>query len=289
MSLTEVVDITEPGVPDARAFLERTFETSLFLLSNLRAFGPRLGEGLYSGNFKGLRDASGLCAVFCLTRGGTLVVQTGGRIDLAPEILDAVKAERLPIRGVLGEWQSARAIWDLLRAEGRVTETIASKELLYRLSLAREWPEQACGLVVRMLVPEDHDQWHRLSEQFQQELGLPVQGDRAQREAGYVRSSRLGHWWGAFDGAELVSLSGIIALHKPVAQIGGVFTIPERRRRGINRAVLTKLAADSRSLHHLDRLILFTSEDNVIARRLYESLGFDRVGYFGLFFGEPRA
>jgi ribosomal protein S18 acetylase RimI-like enzyme len=46
------------------------------------------------------------------------------------------------------------------------------------------------------------------------------------------------------------------------------------------------LMRDARSVHRLDRLFLFTGEENVAARRMYESLGFERFGYFGLFFGE---
>src|SRR5437588_3435095 len=101
----ELVDIGEDDLPEAKAFLERHPETSLFLLSNIRAFGPRLGESLYSGNVKGLRQDEELRAVFCLTRGGSLIAQTAGSTEFAPEIVRACALEPMAIRGVLGEWR----------------------------------------------------------------------------------------------------------------------------------------------------------------------------------------
>ena len=53
----EVADVDEDSLPAAKAFLERYPETSLFMLSNIRAFGLRLGDSLYSGNLK----KSGAC------------------------------------------------------------------------------------------------------------------------------------------------------------------------------------------------------------------------------------
>jgi predicted GNAT family acetyltransferase len=143
-------------------------------------------------------------------------------------------------------------------------------------------------LVVRMLGPADHDQWEQLSAEFLKEVGLPTLGERDQRMASFVRSSGLGHWWGGFEGDRLVSMIGIIALHEATAQIGGVFTPTDMRRRGYSRAVLVRLLHDARHIHRLDRIFLFTGDENVAARALYEALGFTRVGHIGMFFGEPR-
>src|SRR5204863_8833849 len=74
----EVADVDEHTLPAARTFLEHYPETALFILSNIRAFGPRLGDSLYSGNLKVLRQEGSLRGVFCLTRGGSLLAQTAG-------------------------------------------------------------------------------------------------------------------------------------------------------------------------------------------------------------------
>jgi predicted GNAT family acetyltransferase len=86
-----------------------------------------------------------------------------------------------------------------------------------------------------------------------------------------------------------VSVAGYTALHETIAQVGGVFTPPEHRRHGLSRAVMIKLMRDSVHMHHLERLFLFTGEQNTPARRMYESLGFQTFGHFGLFFGESPA
>ena len=82
-----------------------------------------------------------------------------------------------------------------------------------------------------------------------------------------------------------MSLVGITAMHDTIAQIGGVFTLPDHRRSGLSTDVMITLMHDAHCLHRLDRLFLFTGEDNVAARRMYESLGFESFGHFGLFFG----
>jgi predicted GNAT family acetyltransferase len=290
MPAEAVIDISNDELPAVKSFLERSPETSLFLLSNIRAFGTRLSESMYSGNLKGLKEGSDFAAVFCVTRGGSLLAQAPGRPDLAGEIVRACRIEKIPIRGVLGEWNVSRAIWDVLCARGSVKETVASKEVMYRLAIDEaRLGSTTSPLVVRMMGPDDHDQWEQLSADFLKEVGLPTLGERDQRMASFVRSSGRGHWWGGFEGERLVSMIGIIALHETTAQIGGVFTPTDMRRRGYSRAVLARLLQDARQIHGLDRIFLFTGEENVAARMLYESIGFTRFGHFGLFFGEPLA
>jgi len=258
-------------------------------LSNIRAFGPRLGESVYSGNLKAVKRNGELCGVFCVTRGGSLLAQTGGRAEYADHILQAVAAEGIPVRGVIGEWHITSALWTALIRTGRLRPTFDSREASYRLRLKTAVMPVSVdpGADVRMLTEQDHEQWEELELDYQEEVGLPAPGTRVQREAAFIRSTNLGHWWGAFEGDRLVSLAAIIALYENLAQIGGVFTVPDRRKSGLSRAVMARLITDSINQHHLDQLFLFTGEHNEAARRLYESFGFERIGDFGLFFGDP--
>jgi len=278
-----VIDIDDESLPGASDFLEQHAETSLFLLSNIRAFGPRLGESLYSANLKGLRCGAEWRGVFCITRGGTVLAQTGGDIGPAGTILESCAAEGIPIRGVVGEWQITKAIWDLLIVRGALRPGFVSKEISYRLDLRSAQPPPAPS-GVRMLTADDHKQWEELEMAYLRETGLPEQGTREQHKSAFLRSTQLGHWWGAFEGERLIALAAIIALHRALAQVGGVYTIPSRRGKGLGLAVMSALIRDSRDAHQLDQLFLFTGEENVSARRLYESLGFERFGFFGLFF-----
>src|SRR5713226_1606797 len=157
----ELVDIDAGNLPEAKAFLERHPDTSLFMLSHIRAYGTQLGDSLYSGNLRGLRQDGKLCAVFCLTRSGSLLAQTAGRAEFAPDILQACAAEPMAIRGVLGEWRVCKAIWDLLVEGRKLRPTFESKEISYRLDLMGDLPpavgepDAGATSVVRMLAEGD--------------------------------------------------------------------------------------------------------------------------------------
>src|SRR6266436_808157 len=109
--------VTDPDLENVRAFLESHVDTSLFLLSTLNSLGPRLGDHLNSGNFWVVEEHGRIVAVCCLTRRGNLLVQADGRRDLADQIFEACEMEAMEIRGIVGEWPTAEALWKLLRAD----------------------------------------------------------------------------------------------------------------------------------------------------------------------------
>lgn len=279
-----VVDVTDANLSAVRAFLEVRIETSLFLLSNLRAFGPRAGESPYSGDFRALVDGNDVRAVWCLTRTGNLVLQSGGDPSVAP-VIEADGAASGGVRGVLGDWPAAETVWRLTLGRGLVRATQESREVLYRRALDRLPLTPAPAADVRLLTPDDHAAWEPLALAFLQEQRLPLTTPDGRR-AGFRRSSAQGHWWGAWDDGRLVSIASFNAYYRPVAQVGGVYTAPAWRRRGFSRAVMHALMRDATEAHALERLILFTGEKAWPARALYESLGFEAIGAYGLYFGE---
>jgi predicted GNAT family acetyltransferase len=276
-----------------RGFLEAHVETSLFLLSNLAIFGPRLGEHWNSGNYRLVEEAGRVVAVFCLTRRGNLLVQAAGRADLAEAILEACESEPLEVCGVVGEWPVAAALWDLLLADPRFEAGPGcSKDVLYRLPLSREMAAGAervpTGMTVRPLDAGDFEQWERLNTAYLAEMRLPLPVVDAAHEAEFARRARARWWWGTFVGAELAATVALNAAYGSVGQVGGVYTRPADRKKGYARAAMLQMMEDSRDLHEFDKLILFTGEDNLSARRLYESLGFEVSGAFGLLLGSRR-
>lgn len=278
--------VTEATVPAVRAFLELHAETSMFLLSSLATLGPVLGNDLNSGNYRYIEENGKICAVFCLSRRGNLLAQAGRRIDLAPIIVRACQDEPFSIQGVLGEWQLAEAIWQRLCADPLFVPTSVSKEFLYRLPLSA----YVLGAVTppahtRALAAQDFGDWEPLNTAYLIEEGLPAQGSSAQRQALFTADASAGRWWGAFSSQHLVTVAGLNAVYGSMGQVGGVFTAPECRRRGLARAVMMLLLQDSARRHRLRTMILFTGDRNNAARALYESLGFTQMGYFGLLFG----
>lgn len=286
---------TDSDLPRVRAFLERHVDTSLFLLSTLSALGPRLGPHLNSGNFQLVEEGGSIVAVFCLTRRGNLLVQAGGRADLANAIFEVCAAESIETRGVVGEWPIAQALWELLRADPRFVPTHNLKDVLYRLRLRNAYPvrqddsEAPEGISVQTLDEGDFEPWERLNTEYFEELRLPLQASLEQRRTDYLLRIRSGLWWGAFDvDHQLVSIAALNATYGALGQVGGVYTRPSHRKRQIGRAVMRLLIEDSRVRLGFNKLVLFTGESNAAARRLYESVGFQAAGAFGLLLGERR-
>ena len=58
------------------------------------------------------------------------------------------------------------------------------------------------------------------------------------------------------------------------------------RKQGLAKALIYQMALDGKVNKSLDEVILFTTEDNYPAIKLYDGLDFKRIGYFGLLFGE---
>jgi uncharacterized protein len=282
--------VTDSDLERVRAFLESHVDTSLFLLSTLAALGPRLGQHLNSGNFRKIEENGKIVAVFCLTRRGNLLVQAGGRIDLAEQIFEACESEPIEVRGVVGEWPMAEALWKLLRADPRFETSHNLKDVLYRLMLKDMVGPMPASPNVRLLDAADFAPWERLNTAYFAELSLPLQATLEQRRNDFIMRVRSGLWWGAFDdNYELVSIAALNATYGSLGQVGGVYTRPADRRKGLSYAVMQMLITDCRHRLGFEKLVLFTGEDNASARRLYESLGFEAAGAFGLLLGDRRA
>jgi hypothetical protein len=154
-------------------FLKKNEEYSLFLLSNLETYGLKLSNALYSGNFKILRKADETIAAFCLTKKGTLLVQSMELNDTIYEaIVTACLEENMSISGVLGKWELAFALWNLLKQKKIIKEeTFIEKEVLYTLDVEKTnyLPEPG----VRLLKASDFDAWVKLREAYVEEMGFP--------------------------------------------------------------------------------------------------------------------
>lgn len=284
-----ISNLSDADVPEARAFLASNAETSMFLSSNLTNYGPSLSDHLNSGNFKLLKTDSEVQGVFCLTRRGNLLAETAGAIQHVPEILEACRSEPISIAGVVGEWRIADAIWQALLHEGQISEVLhTSREPLYRLDLDPSIHHVSTQSTITQLDPDDFERWLLLNNAYLKEEGLPVQGSLEQRRAHFDERARSGHWWGLWDDGNLSAIGGLNAVHESTGQIGGVYTVPDQRRRGLATRLMMAVITGSMVSHELEKLILFTGDTNLAAQRLYESLGFERVGEFALLFGSPR-
>jgi hypothetical protein len=241
----------------ALSFLERHSDTALSLLSNLALNGPCLGPALNSANFKCIEEQSQVCAVFCLTRRSIILAEAGGRVDFASAIVEACLAEPIQISGVVGERELAEAIGAVLRVRPGFVQHYASKENLQALEPID--PKRYVPMPgTRRLRPDDFAEWDALRTANFAQNGIPLPIPRTERQASFEQSVQAGRWWGYFENERLLAIAALNAVHDRIGLVGGVYTVPERRREGWSRATMHALLSDSVSLHGLTRLILST-------------------------------
>ncbi|MBS0650914.1 MAG: GNAT family N-acetyltransferase [Verrucomicrobia bacterium] len=269
------------------AFLKAHEDYSLFLLSNLETYGPTLGVASYSGNYKLARDHGKVIAVFCLVRSGTLLIQSE-RCDATffDTVVQSCLKENIPVTGVLGEWSFCSSFWQYLKDKRIISsETFVSKEVLYAADLQHQFLEPQSN--VRLLQGSDWEQWIDLRMAYIEEMKLPSQQSMDEIREEFERDVELKIAWGLFHQGELVSIADLNAKAMDLGQVGGVFTVPRHRKKGLSSAVMRQLMHDAKHLHNLRKLIIFTGEDNVSARKVYESLGVAAIGNYALLFGIP--
>lgn len=82
----------------------------------------------------------------------------------------------------------------------------------------------------------------------------------------------------ALIGNKIVGKAALNAKGEKYVQIGGVYTLPEFRKKGIAMALLERLIFERKSQGK--KIVLFVKKINLPAQKLYESLGFEKFGNF---------
>jgi len=266
-----------------RAFLEERYATSMFLLGNLADRGPALTKHSNSGNYKVLRQANKTIGVFCLTRRGNLLLTVEPGMSVNEVIWEACAAEKIELKGVLGELESAASFREFASARGVLANcSFSSQEILYQLDPLPIYPRD---LRVRLLRAEDFPQWLPIRRAYQSEEGVKLDLSEEQLKEIFLRYSGMKEYWGLFQGEKLVATAALNARALDIGQVGGVYTVPDLRGKGLCKAVMRVLLRDSAELHGIQRMILFTAEKNFPAQKVYEGLGFKQIGRFGIFLG----
>ena len=200
------------------------------------------------------------------------------------------RASGRPVNGLVGPWpqvQAAEPRLDLDRTRlGKVVP-----EYLYRLDLAAlTVPESlSAGRVMHRRATDDDlptlVRWRRQYDLETMGFSEDSIDDAANRDtlAHMIETRRL---WVLEAAGRPVSMTGFNATLPDVVQVGGVFTPVEFRDRGHGRAVVAGSLLDA-SADGAVEAILFTEADNHPAQRAYRSLGFERIGDYGLVLLDP--
>ncbi|MGC8498719.1 MAG: GNAT family N-acetyltransferase [Acidimicrobiales bacterium] len=218
-----------------------------------------------------LRDDAGPLRGYAMVTPGTppVVEACGGGVD------PALRAALLARHGTVRWWVRARR-----PPPGRVERTLEVRQRRLPLAVAVTWPADA---VLRPFDPDrDVEPW--LTHNNRAFADHPEQGAWRADEL----RERLAEPW--FDAAGFLVLddgAGIrascwtkvrdrAASASRVGEIYAVSVDPRWRGRGLGRAMVV---AGADALHHqgVDTALLFVERDNVVARALYASLGFEVV------------
>ena len=281
-----VETLSEFNENEAMIFLMNKEDFSLFLLGNLEACGRKLTSSPNSGNFKLIRYQNSVVCVFCLTRRGNLILQSSISEDWILEmILESCKEEDLRIEGLLGEWDFCQKLWALFKKKGIIHKDLfVSKQILYSIKLGEKTLSHDPN--IRLLKAEDYIQWQPLRIAYLLEEGLPNDLSAEQLYDQFLERVHAKIAWGYFLEGTLLAMAELNAKAKNLGQVGGVYTTPKARKKGFAQSVMRTLMKDALDLHKICKLIIFTGETNLKAKKLYESLDVHPVGYYALMFGE---
>lgn len=279
-----VEHITESNRTEVDAYLSQHEDTAQFLVNNLKAHGPQLTAHHNSGNFKLIRSDGQVKAVFCLARRGNLIVQSNK--DFSEMILQSCADEEVVLKGFIGDWNSVEPIYRRYRLQRpEYKPSYESKEILYSYALKGSDPNLVHDSRVRFLEQSDFSDWLQHSTAYMSELRLPDELTLEKKKADFEYQVQERIWWGLFYGERLLSRAALNSRGEKIGQVGGVFTPPEYRQRGYAKATMFHMLKDCRDLHGHTKNILFTGEIDIPAQKLYESMGYVRVGSFALILG----
>lgn len=258
-------------------FLKRHENYSMFLLGNFENFGAALSESPYSGNYKLIRCSNEIVSVFCLTKKGSLLIQSVICEPIFEYVLASCLEESIPITCLVGDWDFCNPFWEFLKQKGVIQgKTFLSKEILYNLDLSKI--SHFSNPDARLLTADDFHQWKPLRLAYLQEQAFPNDLNDEQLLQVFLKKCTQRIIWGYFFRDQLVSIADLNAKAFDLGQLGGVYTDPKFRKKGYSKAVILKLLSDIKDIHNIRKLIIFTGENNLPAQKLYESIGVNPVG-----------
>lgn len=288
-SIPKLKPVTKDSLQSCFHFLEKRKESCLFLLGNLTNYGFKIGKHINSGNYYLLKRNHKIVGVFTLTRRGVLLIQTDGKDNYSQEICKAILKENIKLKGIIGPWKDCflfKIHYEFLNNGWAATSI--SKEQLYFLKLSDVKHKNMFlkpGLPIKFLTETNFKEWDVLNHKYLKEVNLPVEGSIKKRKQIFKEAVKNKNIWGLFLNKKLISIGAYNTKYKDIGQMGGVFTIPEQRGKGYSTLCMKQIIPDSKKVHQLNSLILFTGEKNIPAQKLYKSLGFKQLGDFGLIFG----
>lgn len=268
------------------AFFESAPDHTLMQRANLARAGAGWHGQRYGGIFAGAFAGERLTGVIGHYWNGFLLplVQDIAR-DFRPLLQRLLEASPLPVNGVVGGWDQVAATMMHPAINGRAVRR-CDREILYALPLAalRVPAPLRCGEIsVRPIAADDLPMLTAWRMEFLVDCFKLARGtatfDEATQELGAALEE--GHGWVVEMDGRPLAYSGFNAALPDVVQVGGVYTPPFARARGLARAAVAGSLLKARD-GGASRAVLFTDVANVAAQRAYGALGFGAIGDWGI-------
>ena len=262
---------TEDDRPAIEAFLTDHITTSMFPLSNLRRFG------MAGGHSRAVRfwcrwRAGALTDVLTVTEEGMVFPQC----PTGPWGEARVVLAGLAVKGIMGDGAQVAA----LRAALGLTQkgALDDEDPLYRLALDDLQMPDVAGLTLGSIADAPRELVNGWRRDYLEEV-LPIPAEEFQMTAvkdvtSYAEadSHRV-----LYDADVPVAMTGFNAVLPEAVQIGGVYTPPALRSRGLARRAVALHLAQARDVG-IGHAILFAASAQ--ACKAYEAIGFKRTGTF---------
>jgi predicted GNAT family acetyltransferase len=266
-----------------KTFLQPYIASSMFLLSNL-AKGGIVDEGKpYQATYLGVFEEDRLVSVASHTWQGMILLQTPVK---APELLEAmVKQTQRPVTGIAGPSFQVKQVCNTFAIHPQLCH-YASDELLFRLQLkSLEALPRVTQRQCQLRLATNQDQ--ALVSQWRKEFCLELQGDHltpkleekvAQEVTNLLKQKAI---YLLFQKDIPVAMTLVNARFSQIVQLGGIYTPPQYRDRGFGRLIVkaTLLAMKDQGVQEA---VLYTGKNNFPAQRIYQALGFQEIGKYGL-------
>lgn len=269
------------------AFLKSHQETCMFMLNNLLEHGFSKGTHINSGNFYLIEEDSQVSGVFVLVNRMNILFQIKHEKYLQPMVDFLKKNESSKIKGVMGSDPFAVQIWNVLKSENsQLSNNYISSEILYSLNLKSKKFNIDSHLILFSI--EQFDLYYQHALKYFQDVNMPQVDCEATKQSmrknfeKFLEQKRL---WALISEGSLLSMVSINGLYEDLIQIGGVYTPKALRCQGFSRRCMESLLGKAKEVHQSTTAILFTAQTNVSAQRVYETIGFERIGNYGIYFG----
>lgn len=270
---------TPADVPALEAFLQSHLETSMFLLSNLRRFGPGGADHEYAMRY--WITGEPISGVFALSTNGTIMVQWPNGQDWAEPLAFVDRS----VTRLIGH---SEQIDDLRKAAGLqdAPTSLNAVETLFSVDLSEAVIPDGKGSL-RPLQETDHEIMRAWMFDYDvNTLGMSPDDSKARLDREFEDAMAADSRRILAEGGKPLSLSGFNAEVDDIVQVGPVYTPPDLRGQGHARRAVALHLQEARS-KGAKRSILFANDESAIAA--YRAIGYRPIGRFSLiFFSEPQ-